>query len=129
MVTLIDCGATHNFISNWLVKKLGLSWETTFGYSVLLGLGQAIKGEGICKGVILTLKNIEVVEDFLPLNLGSADVILGMKWLESLGGMLVNWKLLTMSFKVREMTMILQGDPSLNTSLISLKAMWKNLRE
>ena len=34
-----------------------------------------------------------------------------------------------MKFKVREVTMILQGDPSLSASLISLKAMWKNLRE
>lgn len=50
--------------------------------------------------LILTLQNIEVVEDFLPLELGSADVILGMQWLELLGGMQVNWKNLTMRFKV-----------------------------
>ena len=129
VATLIDCGATHNFISNRLVQKLGLSWKTTPGYCVLLGSGQAIKGEDICKGVILTLQNIEIVEDFLPLDLGSADVILGMKWLELLGGMQVNWKLLTMRFKVGEVPMIQQGDPSLSASLISLKAMWKNLRE
>ena len=96
---------------------------------MLLGSGQTIKGEGICKGVILNMQNIEIVEDFLPLDLGNADVILGMKWLGSLGGMQVNWKLLTMRFKVGELTVILQGDPSLSASLISLKAMWKNLRE
>lgn len=50
--------------------------------------------------LILTLQNIEVVEDFLPLELGSADVILGMQWLELLGGMQVNSKNLTMRFKV-----------------------------
>ena len=126
---LIDYGATHNFISNWLVQKLGLSWETASGYSVLLGSGQAINGEGIYKGVILTLQYIEIVEDFLPLDLGYVDVILGMKLLESLGGMQVNWKLLTMRFKVEEVTVVLQGDPSLRASLISLKATWKNLWE
>ena len=47
---------------------------------MLLGSGQTIKGEG-CKGVIPTMQNIEIVEDFLPLDLGNADVILGMKWL------------------------------------------------
>ena len=41
----------------------------------------------------------------------------------------MNWKLLTMRFKVGEVTVILQGDPSLSASLISLKAMWKNLWE
>ena len=52
-----------------------------------MGTGVVIKGEGICKGVIHTIQNIEIVEDFLPLELGSADIILGMQWLETLGGM------------------------------------------
>ena len=43
--------------------------------------------------------------------------------------MQVNWKLLTMHFQVGGVTVILQGDPSLNTSLVSLKAMWRALRE
>ena len=56
---------------------------------------------------------------------GSTDVILGMKWLESLGGMEVNWKNLTMRFQVRGVSVILQGDPSLSNSLVSLKTLWK----
>ena len=97
---MINCEATHNFILNRVVLNLGLPLETTSEYCVLLGSGQAIKGEGIYRGAVLTLQNIETVEDFLPLDLGSAYVILGMKWLESLGGLQVNWKLLTMKFKV-----------------------------
>ena len=128
VITLIDYGATHNFISNKVIQKLGLLLEATSGYGALMGYGRAIKGEGICKGIVPTLQNIEIVEVILSLDLGSVDVILGMKWLESLGGMHVNWKLLTMRFKVGEVTVILQGDPSLNASLVSLKAMWKALR-
>ena len=52
--------------------------ERSTGYGILMGTGVAVKGKGICKGVILTFKNIEVIEDFLPLELGSVDVILGM---------------------------------------------------
>ena len=52
-----------------------------------------------------------------------------MQWLESLGGKQVNWKLLTMRFQVGGVTIILQGDPSLSTSLVSLNAMWRALRE
>ena len=59
VITLIDCGATHNFFFSWLVKKLGLPVEATSGYGVLLGTGQAIKGEGICKGVVVTIQNIQ----------------------------------------------------------------------
>ena len=64
VIRLIDCGATHNFISNWLVQKLGLSVEATSGYGVLIGTGKAIKGEGICKGVLLNLQNIEIMKVF-----------------------------------------------------------------
>ena len=100
-----------------------MTCEASSGYGVMMGSSQAIKGEGICKEFVRTLKNIEIVEDFLLLDLGSVDVILYMKWLESFGGMQVSWKSLTMRFTIREVTMILQGNPSLSASLILLKAM------
>lgn len=86
VVVLIDSGASHNFISMDVVTELGLPRVGTTGYGVLMGTGLTVKGEGMCKGVVLTLQNIEIVEDFLRLELGSADVILGMQWLETLGG-------------------------------------------
>ena len=49
-----------------------------------------MKGEDIYREVSLTLQNIErcsgvnITSQFL--DLGSADIILGMQWLESLGG-------------------------------------------
>ena len=76
----------------------------------------------------MKLQNIEVVQDFLLLKLGNADVILGMQWLETLGRMQVNWKSLTMRFTLEEVAVILQGDPSLCSSLISLKAMLKAIK-
>ena len=69
VITLIDCGATHNFIFSKVVQNLGFPVEATSGYGVLLGKGQTIKGEGICKGVVLTIQNIEIVEDFLPIEI------------------------------------------------------------
>ena len=85
MVVLIDSGAFHNFIASKLVQKLGLIQTQTKGYGMIMWSGMAIQGGGVCKGVTLTLQNVEVVEDFLPLELGSSDVILGMKWLAILG--------------------------------------------
>ena len=67
LIALIDCGAIHNFISSRVVQKLGLPVEATSGYGVLMGTRQVIKGEGICKGVVHTIQNIEIVGDFLPL--------------------------------------------------------------
>lgn len=56
------------------------------------------KNNGMCQGVVITFLELKVIEDFLLLELGSTDVILGMKWLKTLGDMKVNWKQLTMVF-------------------------------
>ena len=50
-----------------------------------MGTSAAVKGKGVCRGVILTLQNIVIVEDFLPLELGSANVILGCNGWNPLG--------------------------------------------
>ena len=79
VVVLIDRGATHNFIATKLVQQLGLTRTEMAGYGVIMGTGVVVQGASICKGVKLTLQNLQIIEDFLPLELGSSDVILGMK--------------------------------------------------
>lgn len=79
VVVLIDSGASHNFISTDMVMELALPKVGTTGYGVLMGTCLTVKREGMCKGVVLSVQNIEIMEDFLPLELGSADVILGIE--------------------------------------------------
>ena len=55
-----------------------------------MGTGHSVHGQGVCKGVFLALTGMEVIDDFLPLELGSSDVILGMQWLRTLGTTTVN---------------------------------------
>ena len=82
---LVDCGATHNFISEKLVTTLHLPTKDTSNYGVILGSEKAIKGKGVCEQVKLNLNGWIVTAGFLPLELGGVDVILGMQWLYSLG--------------------------------------------
>lgn len=56
----------------------------------------SLKGKAICKAVVVVLPNLTIKEDFLPLELGRVDVILGMVWLCNMGYMEVNWPTLTM---------------------------------
>ena len=49
-------------------------------YGVNLGTGLMVKGEGVCKGVELKLPRLMVIKDFLPFELGSSNVILGLQW-------------------------------------------------
>ncbi|KAL2475042.1 Retrotrans gag domain-containing protein [Abeliophyllum distichum] len=90
VVILIDCGASHNFISTEMVQKLGLPRTATTGYGVIVGTGLVVQDVGMCKGVMLETQHMKIKDDFLPLELGSSDVILGMKWLATNGGMQMN---------------------------------------
>ncbi|KAL4558785.1 hypothetical protein LXL04_036987 [Taraxacum kok-saghyz] len=67
VVTLIDLGATHNFISSKLVEDLQIPVLETEGYNIRMGTGDKEPGRGICKGVLLQLQELDIIEEFLPL--------------------------------------------------------------
>lgn len=128
VVVMNDPGATHNFLSLATVEKLAIPVSESEGFGVSLGDGQAVRGSGICRGVLLSLNGgVEVETDFLPLGLGNSDVILGVQWLETLGTVESNWKTQTMGFEIEGVKFTLKGDPSLARSRISLKAMIRTL--
>lgn len=84
VVVLIDFGATHNFISIEFFRKLKITVTETNGYGVHVGSRMAVKGKGICKGVVLYMQTVVVVDEYLPLDLSSSDIIQGMQWLSTL---------------------------------------------
>ena len=63
------------------------------------------------------------------MELGSSDVILGMKWLATLGETQVDWGTLIMRFKVGDTTITLHGDPSLSKTLVTMKSIMKAFRK
>ncbi|GKB14724.1 putative mitochondrial protein, partial [Tanacetum coccineum] len=70
VVVLIDSGATHNFLSRRVLKRLGLLITGGGSISVMLGNGKFEKSQGICKGVLITFQELQILEDFYPLDLG-----------------------------------------------------------
>ncbi|KAA0056274.1 transposon Tf2-1 polyprotein isoform X1 [Cucumis melo var. makuwa] len=79
--------------------------------------------------VELKLEGWVVVVDFLAVELGKVDVVLGMQWLDTTGTMKVHWPSLTMVFRVGEKKVKLKGDPSLlkaECSLKTLEKMWES---
>ncbi|XP_010541181.1 PREDICTED: uncharacterized protein LOC104814705 [Tarenaya hassleriana] len=127
VVVLIDSGATHNFISLKLMKKLKLRPEGNTQFGVSLGTGMKVKGKGICKAVHLQLQQIEVVEDFLPLELGSADLILGVQWLQKLGKVQMDFQDLELKFNQGTSWVTVTGDPTLHSSLVTLRSLIKSV--
>lgn len=65
VIIMIDPGATHNFISLKTVEQLGIPITKTGGFRVSLGNGEAVKGSGACKGVMLEVEgSVMIHEDF-----------------------------------------------------------------
>lgn len=129
VIVLIDCGATHNFIAVKLVEELQISTSSTRKYGVLVTGGVNVQGRGVINNVTLTLPTFQIRTSFLPLELGVADVILGVQWLDTLGEMRVNWKRQWMKVCVDERWVELQGDLSLHSEAVSLKSLWKVVEE
>ncbi|KAA0034359.1 gypsy/ty3 element polyprotein [Cucumis melo var. makuwa] len=76
IVIMVDCGATHNFISLKLVESLNLPMAETTNCGVIMGSGKAMQGRGMCKGIAVGLPVLTIVEDLLPLELGNLDTVL-----------------------------------------------------
>lgn len=65
MMVMIDLGATYNFISLDVVNELRVKVTDFSMFGVSLGNSEAVKGIGVCNGVLLRLDGgMEVLEYF-----------------------------------------------------------------
>jgi hypothetical protein len=78
---LFDSGATHSFISESLVSKLGLHSCHTKDSFVVATTGGRILSNTITKAVPLQLGSKTFLTNLIHLGLGGLDVILGMNWM------------------------------------------------
>ena len=83
VVILIDCRATHNFISTNVVEELQLTTKDTSHYGVILGSDTTVKGKGACEAVEGEIEQMEDSGQFLTVGarrsrgrIGDAMVIL-----------------------------------------------------
>lgn len=120
---MLDSGATHNFIAPTFVTKTKLKQRGINNYEVLLGTGVTVKGMGACREVKFTINNLEFEADFISLELGNANIILGIQWLRTLGKCQVDWETHEMSFVYKGTSVTICGDPTLHNTKMSLKTL------
>lgn len=123
VVVVINSGASHNFVTPSLAAKLKLKLSQDTSMEVMLGNGVSVHGSGVCKDVKFSLAEVEFQGNFIALDLGGVDVILGVEWLETLGLCEVDWKSQVWRFYYKGTQVTLQGDPSLHYPSWSLKTL------
>ncbi|WVZ22534.1 hypothetical protein V8G54_001078 [Vigna mungo] len=121
VVILIDCGASHNFISPELISKCGLQQQPILPYMVEVGDGH--------KGLILEVQGSQIQQDFFVFSLGGADILLGLEWLAFLGEVRADFGNLRLSIGKGLQEHVLRGDPTLSRSESSLKSLWQDFKQ
>ncbi|KAJ1375248.1 Aspartic peptidase domain superfamily [Sesbania bispinosa] len=112
VVALIDCGASHNFISHELVERLKLSVKETSPYTVEVGDGHKVECMGMCENLVIRIQGLRIQQEFYLIELGGADLVLGLEWLAGLGEVRADFGKLILIIGEGSMEKTMVGDPT-----------------
>lgn len=128
ILLLVDSGATHNFISQKLVRAMGWQVNDTTSLHIKLGDGYKAKTRGECKGVRIELEKIEFEIDAFLFDLDGIDIVLGMAWLNTIGEIRVDWPRQIMRFRYDNAWVELRGAISVDTHHSALQSLLSKTR-
>lgn len=85
VLVMIDSGATHNFISPSVVSQAQLPVEQESKMHIKVGTEIMVTATDVCPEVPLMIQSVDLKNDFIILEPGGVDIILGVQWLRTLG--------------------------------------------
>ncbi|XP_068653849.1 uncharacterized protein [Aristolochia californica] len=109
LVGLVDSGNTHNFLCLTAALHLQLQILPHPTATVSVANGEKVPSYGISKAVNFTIGTTLFHAKCFVISLAGFDMVLGIKWLETLGPILWDFSALTMSFVLRGSQVLLQG--------------------
>ena len=109
LLVLIDGGSTHNFIDQATASRFGLYITRNKKLQVVVANREKIECAGQCQGLTLTIQGVPITADYYVLPAAACQVVLGVQWLETLGPIKMDYKRLTMTFQVGEISHTFHG--------------------
>lgn len=85
VVLLMDSGSSHNFLSISLTRKLNLPIKRKQDMRVMVAGGEYMECLGICHDLHVQLTGYEICADLFLIELNNVDVVMGIRWLQTLG--------------------------------------------
>ncbi|KAL6314955.1 hypothetical protein AAG906_029176 [Vitis piasezkii] len=98
-----------NQSSNAIVSKFGLPVIRDRKFEVMVANREKIECAGQCRSLTLTIQGYSVTADYYILPVAACQLVLGVQWLETLGPIEMDYKQLTMNFKVEGTSHTFQG--------------------
>jgi len=84
IIIMLDCGASHNFLSQELIGRSRLKYVVIPTYLVEVGDGRRRKCQGKCTNFVLEIQGLKNRQEFLIFDIGGRMLFLGLEWLTTL---------------------------------------------
>ena len=107
---LVDGGSSDNFIQPRIAKFLKLPIEATPPFKVVVGNGSYMTAEGFIKDLVVQVQGVDLTLSAYVLPVSGADLILGGKWLATLGLHMANYEDPMLKFLLKGKFVTLQGE-------------------
>lgn len=91
MQILLDGGSFDSFIHPRIARHLNLPIEPTNNVQVMVGDGNAMKGEGKVRRITVQVQGHDVQFPAYVLPVAGSDIVLGASWLATLGPHVANY--------------------------------------
>jgi hypothetical protein len=128
-ITLIDGGATHNFIDTSLVSRQTLQIEEFEGFDVVVADGHTVECLDRVPNLEMKLGNYTMRDTFYVVDLSDTDVVLGVQWMITLGKITTNYQTLEMGFRDQDgKKVVLRGMSTRAPRTVSTKRMERIFR-
>jgi len=98
MLTLVDSGSTHSFVSSQFLQQVGITPSPTVPTSVKLANGQVLISDHWVPQMSWWCDGFTLQTDMKVLDIGAFDAILGFDWLQHNSPMTCDWENKTLQF-------------------------------
>ncbi|KAK8936216.1 hypothetical protein KSP39_PZI014037 [Platanthera zijinensis] len=99
LLALLDTGSTHNFLGREKAGQLGLTYVARTNVKVAVANGQHMTCPGVCRRVEFLVEDYPFQTDLFVIDLRGFDVVLGVRWLRTLGPITWDFDRLTISWQ------------------------------
>ncbi|XP_028794470.1 uncharacterized protein LOC114750095 [Neltuma alba] len=88
---LLDGGSSDSFIHPRIAQHLGLAIEKTKNVRVMIGDGNAMRGEGVVRNLAVNIQGYKLEFLAYVLAIAGSDLVIGPSWLATLGPHIANY--------------------------------------